>query len=397
MSSQAQSKINSWTRGLLIVAVVALVGVGLTHLTFAATGSLTFTPSSGSYNVGDTINVTLVENSGTDPADTIDAFVTFPASLLQFIGDTTVAPFSLNPSGTDTASGGSVQVTRAQLGTTSTGQQTVSVLSFKVLAAGSATVGFNAGNSKIWANGSNVLTSSPSATFTLVAPATGGGTTGGGTTGGGTTGGGTTGGGTTVPSTGTTTTTTNNTSVNVGTKGTTGVKVPNGGSVAVSSDVTVQPTTQQTEGVIKVEYYLGDKLVDTETKAPYAYNIATSTLKNGKYELKTKTYYENGTTKESTQHVEITKAASKTKLNPVGISLIAIAAIVGAFLILHRPRKFKPVAVNSDQASKIVTSANPPAPTQAPAAPLPPVAPHPVSNAPAPGTVIQVKDQNEQK
>ena len=393
MSKSVKTMFTGWTRAVLIIAVVVVAGVGLTHLTFAATGSLTFTPSSGSFNVGDTFNVTLVENSGSDPADTIDAFVTFPTSLLQFVGDTTVAPFSLNPSGTDTASGGTVQITRAQLGTTSTGQQTVSVLSFKVLAAGSATVGFNAGNSKIWANGSDVLTSSPSATFTLVAPATGGGTTGGGTTGGGST----SGGGSVVPSSGTTTTTTNNTSVNVGTKGTTGVKVPNGGSVAVSSDVTVQPTTQQTEGVTKVEYYLGDKLVATETKAPYAYNIQTSTLKNGKYDLKTKTYYDNGTTKESTQHVEITKAASKTKINPVGISLIAIAAIVGAFLILHRPRKFKPVAVNSDQASKIVTSANPPAAPQAPVAPLPPVAPHPVSNAPAPGTVIQVKDQNEQK
>src|SRR5665213_2866184 len=115
---------------LAIVAVVAVAGASLNHLTYAATGSLTLSPNSGSYNVGSSFNVILTENSGTDQALSVDALISFPSDKLTFTGDTTVGPFTSNPGGTDTATNGSLEVFRGNLsGSLTTGSQTVTVLS----------------------------------------------------------------------------------------------------------------------------------------------------------------------------------------------------------------------------------------------------------------------------
>jgi uncharacterized repeat protein (TIGR01451 family) len=293
---------------VLMVAAVAVVGISLEHLTYAASGSLTFSPSSGSYSVGSTFTVAVQENSGPDPANTVDAVVTFPASL-QFVSDTTVGPFSFNPVSSDTASGNSVHITRAQLGTSSTGAQTLTTITFKVVSAGSAAVGFGTGSDILSAtNSSNLLTNSPGATYTLstpvnpppppsptptpaptpAAPASSGNSKG--------------------------------TSISVkgsgsaaASSGGSAVTVPNNGSVAVNTPVSVEPATIQSDGVTKVEYYLGGKLVDTETKPPYKFNINTAKLKNGSYNLASKTYYTNGTTKQATQHLIVRNAAARTK------------------------------------------------------------------------------------
>ena len=313
----------------MVMAVVAGAGFSLWHATYAATGSLTFSPSSASYNVGDTFTVAVQENSGTDPANTVDAVVKFPSSL-QFVSDTTVAPFNFNPASTDTASGGSVTITRAQLGTSSTGAQTVTTITFKVLSAGSAAVSFNAGSDILSANdGSNLLVNSPGATYTLntpvtpppppppppppspsptPAPAPGSGSSKGGSV---------------------SVTKTGSGSSGSSSGGAAPVNVPNNGSVSTNTPVTVQPATVQTDGVTKVEYYLGGKLVDTETKAPYKYNIDTSKLKNGTYNLVSKTYYDNGSVKQTTQHLVVKNTAEHTS-NLTWLYLL----IVGIILLL---------------------------------------------------------------
>jgi hypothetical protein len=313
---------------IAVVLVVAVVGFSLIHSSYAASGGLAFSPASGSYNVGDTFNVA-VQESGT-AATTVQAVVQFPSSL-QFVSDTTAAPFSFNPNNTDAASNGSVTITRSILGSSANG--TVTTITFKVLSAGSATVSFAASpNSYILPPGvtsisGNALTSAPSAAYTLTTPSTGGG------------------GGTTTPPVTTPPTTTKSavpattpvtknaksTSVSVKASGSTssGVTVPDNTSVAVSTPVSVQPASVQTDGVQKIEYYLNGKLVDTATKAPYNYNIDTTKFKNGTYSLVSKTYYSNGTTKQATQRLVVKNAAKKTNLTWLYLLIVALVLLAG--------------------------------------------------------------------
>jgi len=408
---------------LLVITTVITTGVSLDHLTYAATGSLTFSPASGSYTVGNTFTVDVQENSGTDAVNTVDAYVTFPSNLLQFVSDTTVAPFNTNPVGSDTANGGNLTITRSQLGTSSKSGQTVTTITFKVLAAGTATVGFNSGSSDILTAvvpATNVLTSSPSASFTLSNPVTGGG--GGGSSGGG--GGTTSGGGSTssgsgaAPAAKAPSTASKSTSVSVTPStskstptGAGSVTVPDNGNVAVSKPVSVQPATVQTDGVKKVDYYLNNKLVDTETSSPYKYNIDTTKLKNGTYKLVSKTYYTNGTTKQATQHLVVNNVATHTStwiyLLIVSVIILLIVGVNlfgptdGPFRHLFRHNPQLPLSHVGGGFSGITLGG--PTPTvsdltlhQEPEVPINTITPSaPTSVAPSPPTTIAVQHESD--
>ncbi len=431
----------------LIVLVVAVAGLSLSHITFAATGSLTFSPGSGSHNVGDTFTVTVIENSGTDSAVSVKAIVDYPASLLRFDGDTVVAPFTFNPASTDTASGGVISIQRASLsGTGYTGAQTVSTMTFTVLAAGTATLSFE--NSSVIADyntGNNVLVSKPSATYTLSVPppaspvisaftATPSSVSSGGTSVLAWASSNVVSGGCSIPSTSvtagdpsgslttpaltssTTYTLTCKNSANVptskavtvsvttpppggsgsgsGSSGSTkstsvkvgDVTVPNNGNVAVSTPVGVQPATIQTEGVSKVEYYLNGKLVDTETKPPFTYKVDTTKLDNGTYKLTSKTFFSNGSTKQTTQNLQVKNTAKKSNTAGIGLSLFILAAIIGGIILIQRHRGRLQPSYGAMGESKVVTSDTAPQ-VVAPITPLPqPTATN--LNAPQPGTVI---------
>lgn len=377
---------------VLLLVVVVVVGASLSHSTYAATGSLTLSPGNGSHNKDDTFTVTVTENSGTDPANTVDAMVTYPSTLLDFLGSTTVAPFTFNPTTTDAVTNGVIHITRSQLGTSSTGAQVVTVLTFKAKATGSAIVGFDTATSDILSanDSSNLLTSSPSVTYTIVTPPpTGGGTTGGGSTGGNTS-------NPTPATTPATNTNTKSTSTTVKASGS-GVTVPNNGTVAVTTPVTVQPATIQTDGVKKIEYYLNGKLVDTETNAPYTYKVDTTQLKGGTYTLLSKTYYSNGTTKDVTQHIQVKNTAKKVEASNVGISIALIMAIVvGLVFAQHRRHQLLPAAF-ATPTEKVVTSMSPGA--TAPSQPIVPAvsAIPPLSGkTPTPGSVIQHTNNDDQ-
>jgi hypothetical protein len=371
----------------LMAVVLGIIGIGYSMMlpSYAASGSLSLNPGSGSYNVGDTFNVDIVENGAS--ATTVQAQVQFPSSL-QFISDTTVAPLSFNPSGTDTASGGSVTITRSELG--GSGSGTVTTLTFKVLSAGSATVSFAASpNSYILPSGCgsiscSVLTSAPSSTYTLTQPAS-----------------------PPPPSNNPppafgpspvtapapTTGNTKNTSINVSTtgsgKGSSGtgssttqqsssggssVTVPNNGSVAVTSPVSVQPSSVQMTGISKVQYYLGNKLVDTETKPPYKYNINTKALKNGTYTLVSKTIYADGVTKQATQHIVVRNASSNGSLFWV-YALLAVIVIVFVWVMFLKRR------LPGNPYLGLPPSGPSPLPPSPPVLPGPPTSPKPESSS----------------
>jgi hypothetical protein len=342
--------------GLLGILTIGIVVGALVHFTYAASGSLSLSPSSGSYQVGNDVTVTLNENSGTDSAIGVDAFIDYPSNELQFVSATTVAPFSVAPP--DTASSGVLEITRGAYSGV-TGAQTVSVVTFKVLAAGTANVTISNSSSSLSPSvgSNNLLTTSSGGSFSLSAPST------------------------TVPSPTPTpvptptptpspsktiapapvvTSNPKSTSVSVSAQtsnssagGTTaGVTVPNDGAIAVTTPVSVQPTTEQSDGVTKVVYYLNGKPVDTETKAPFTYNIDTSKLKNGTYPLTTKTYYSNGTTKQSVQHLIVRNAeASKSYGWIYTLVGILIVLAIGFIFIRRRGNGLMQAAVaNHNQA-----------------------------------------------
>jgi chitodextrinase len=76
---------------------------------------------------------------------------------------------------------------------------------------------------------------------------------------------------------------------------TTPVTLPNNSEVELSDPVTVQTVPNGSESVEKVEYYLNGKLIATIKEPPFSYSVDTKNLKNGTYQLTTKTYYEDGT------------------------------------------------------------------------------------------------------
>lgn len=325
------------TQLIVVVLIVAVAGFTLIRSSYADSGSFALSPSSGSYNVGSTFNVTLQESGAS--ATTVQAVINFSSSL-HFDGDTTnsTAPFNTNLNGTDTASGNSVTINRTTLGGSGTGAVTTLTFTYTPQTAGSATVSFAASpNSYILPPGCtsaacSALTSTPSsATYTFTVPSSGGSGGGGG------------GGGTTTPPPSTpaptpapkpSTSNPKSTSVNVAPSSSSGsssnaggVTVPNNGSVAVNTPVSVEPSTVQPQGVTKVEYFLNGKLVDTETKPPYKYNINTTKLKNGTYKLVSKTYYDNGSVKQASQNL-IVKDSALHASNLTWLYLLVIGLVV---------------------------------------------------------------------
>ena len=239
--------------GIVAVFAVALIGVSLSHLSYAASGSLSLTPSSGSVTVGNNLVVTMYENSGTDAAIGVDAFINYSSNLHLASASTNTSP-PFNVGTPDSASGGTVEIVRGDY-TGQTGNQAVSTITFKTLSAGTATVTFNNSKSVISpvTGSANLLVTSSGGSY-ILANASGGGGSG---TGGG---GGTTGSGSGSPAPSTGTTNSKGTSVSVKPKSAPAVTVPNNGAVSVTTPVSVQPATVQPDGVTKVEYYLGGKL-----------------------------------------------------------------------------------------------------------------------------------------
>jgi hypothetical protein len=315
--------LNSRAARALTVLVVALIGVVYAQSTYAATGSLSFSPSSSSVTVGNELVLTMDENSGTDAAIGVDAFVNY-SSNLQFVSATTVSPFSVSTP--DTASGGTVEITRGAY-SGQTGNQVVSVITFNTLSTGTATVTFNASKSSIASASSsaNLLVNSPGGSYTLSAPVS-------------------TPPVTTPPVTtppapvdttitpSTTKPASNASSVRVAPQSSASssdaITVPDNSAVAISTPVSVEPATVQPSGVKMVQYYLDNKLVDTETKAPYKFNVKTSKLKNGTYNLTSKTTYTNGTVKQSIQHLVIRNAAAHQSFDWLYILLLAVVILV---------------------------------------------------------------------
>jgi hypothetical protein len=157
-------KFNSISVTLILLASLFL-GVGQA---FAASGSLSLSPASANVSQGSTITINIYENSGADAVDSVQANLTYPANLLDFVSIASSSAFSVVAQ--STGGGGGVQVARGALPAV-TGSQLVASVRFKAKAnSGSAVITFAAG-STIVSGGADIPTSTKGSTITLTPPA----------------------------------------------------------------------------------------------------------------------------------------------------------------------------------------------------------------------------------
>ncbi len=162
---QRKASIQTYQVASLILLTVA-VGAYVVSRIFAASGTLYLTPSSSTTALGSTFTVTVYENSGTDAVNAVEADLTYPSNLLQFVSsDPSTSPFTVQAA--NTAGNGTVTLSRGNQ-TALTGDQVVSVLTFKTVAIGQATIAFASSSALVRASDqANVLVGTTSGTFTV--------------------------------------------------------------------------------------------------------------------------------------------------------------------------------------------------------------------------------------
>jgi hypothetical protein len=155
-----------------LVSLLTTAAVVLAPATSYAAGSANLAMSGrGSRTVGSIFRVNIIENSGTDPVNVVQADLSYDSSKLQLAGA------ACNTSAFEITAPGGSGIT---CGTSApkSGAQTVGSVSFKVLAAGSGAVNFassshiyrSTDNADVW-NGAANLTSFAFAAPAPVAPA----------------------------------------------------------------------------------------------------------------------------------------------------------------------------------------------------------------------------------
>lgn len=156
-------KIFTFIYSLILTLTICFSGLG--QVEAAGSATLSLTPASGSYRVGDTVTVTVQENSGTDAVNAVQADLNYSGTLQHVSTNLSSSAFTLV--GTNTAGGGSVKLGLAST-TNRTGQQTVAVVTFRAISAGTSTISF-AGTSAIVRASDvfNVLGPTSGATYTI--------------------------------------------------------------------------------------------------------------------------------------------------------------------------------------------------------------------------------------
>jgi hypothetical protein len=119
---------------IFVVLLVSVIGVRLLVGSRAATGaSLSLTSSATSLTPGSTVSVTVSEDSGTDPVNSVQASINYDSTQLQYLSMTEGTAFP-TIAATSTSTPGVIRVGRGAPGPGVTGSNTIVVLSFKVLA-----------------------------------------------------------------------------------------------------------------------------------------------------------------------------------------------------------------------------------------------------------------------
>ena len=137
---------------------------------YAASASLSLSPASSSVNQGATFTIT-VRMTSDEPVNGVQANLSYPADLLDFVSIGTSSAFSIVAE--NAGGGGSVRIGRGALPAVS-GSQSVATVRFKArTSSGSAAVNFAGGSQVVSANSNaNIMTGSSGGNYTLRPTAT---------------------------------------------------------------------------------------------------------------------------------------------------------------------------------------------------------------------------------
>lgn len=135
----------------------------------AASATLYLSPAGGSVSQGSYLTVNVYENSGGEPVNGVQANLSYPANLLDFVSISSSSAFSIVAQ--SSGGGGTVQIGRGALPAVS-GAQLVASVRFKAKTnSGTASVSFAGGSSVVSANSnSNIMSGSSGGNYTLTSP-----------------------------------------------------------------------------------------------------------------------------------------------------------------------------------------------------------------------------------
>ncbi|HEX8181966.1 MAG TPA: IPT/TIG domain-containing protein [Candidatus Saccharimonadales bacterium] len=159
---------------LVVVGSVAYFGANNSNSSQAAgVGTLSVTPATGTFTTGSNVSVTISEDSGTDPVNSVQASLRYDATKLQYVSMTEGTAFS-TIAATSTATAGTIRVGRATAaGSSVTGNNAVVTVTFRVLGnTGTTALNFDPAFSFIVrsTDSVNILTSSTTATYAMKLP-----------------------------------------------------------------------------------------------------------------------------------------------------------------------------------------------------------------------------------
>jgi chitodextrinase len=167
---QSRTDIVKKSLAIFVVLLVSVVGVKLLMASQAATGAtLSMTSTSTSVAPGSTVSVTIREDSGTDPVNSVQASINYDAAQLQYVSMTEGTAFP-TVAATSTNTPGVIRVARASQGSPATGTNNIVTLNFKVLASsGTSSLNFDRASSFVVrsTDSADILATVSGITFTV--------------------------------------------------------------------------------------------------------------------------------------------------------------------------------------------------------------------------------------
>lgn len=104
-------------------------------------------------------------------------------------------------------------------------------------------------------------------------------------------------------------------------------------SPSSSGSTLKSPASSTSNPILKVQYYLNNKLKATITTAPFTYHLNTKKILNGTYTLETKTIYTSGKSVTTSQKIVIKNPASLTQLL-LTVEHYAVQEIIGLIVLI---------------------------------------------------------------
>jgi cellulose 1,4-beta-cellobiosidase len=164
------SKSPRWYALVAVCGLAVAVGIYVVYRSFAAAGTLSLSPATGTPSIGSNFTVAVRVDSSTDTINAVQADLTFPTDKLEFVSlDTATSAFSVGAAGSGNNTNGTVTIARGTSGGTSvTGSQLLANVTFKAVGTGAATINFANSSAVVRStDNTDILTIKTPGTYTI--------------------------------------------------------------------------------------------------------------------------------------------------------------------------------------------------------------------------------------